>query len=218
MIYKKYLIPISVIILLTLGIFFNKSNTKNPETFQSFDKPEYIDYKKDILSAGEKLINSSTSAPYIIEENIQEVIGKMDAFYEKQASDISATITNYKFAPGEPLNFVTFFDGVYPIAIFSRSTNHKIDYLVSFGMPINNKYWFDENNIKVHINVFSKIDFPTPTRYIGHPGSIYGAINVDVSDIASTGKYKDEEDFYYSDEVWERVKPFINSSVPKPQK
>ena len=70
-----------------------------------------------------------------------------------------ATRPNHHFQPGEKLNIVTHSHGGNVVAEATQNgIAHKIDTLVTLGVPIRPDYNFSESQVGQHLNVYSNND------------------------------------------------------------
>jgi len=79
------------------------------------------------------------------------------------AKQLEGLIAGHEFAPGEKLNIVTHSHGGNVAAEATQEgLSHKVDTLVTLGVPVRSDYTFNESVIGQHLNVFSNNDSVQP--------------------------------------------------------
>jgi RHS repeat-associated protein len=79
------------------------------------------------------------------------------------AKQLEGLIAGHQFAPGEKLNIVTHSHGGNVAAEATQEgLSHKVDTLVTLGVPVRSDYTFNESVIGQHLNVFSNNDNVQP--------------------------------------------------------
>jgi hypothetical protein len=151
------------------------------------------------------------------------VLNNNDMGNSKEARAAAATqlekmIADHEFAPGEKLNIVSHSHGGNVVAEATQEgLSHKIDHLVTLGVPVRADYSFDESAIGQHLNVFSYHDnvqraggmmITIPTLYGNVPAEIPADRQIHqggVKNLDATSTASGHSDLWQSPGTWDKI-------------
>jgi len=134
------------------------------------------------------------------------------------AKQLESLVNGYNFASGEKLNIVTHSHGGNVAAEATQEgLDHKVDHLVTLGLPVRGDYSFKESNIGQHLNVFSNHDdvqrlggpmIPIQTPFGTVPGEIPAGRQINqsgVRNLDATSTASGHSDLWQSPGTWDKV-------------
>jgi len=146
-------------------------------------------------------------------------MGNSDQARAAAATKLEDIVANHHFGPGEKLNIVTHSHGGNVVAEATHEgLGHKIDNLVTLGVPVRADYSFNESVIGSHLNVYSNHDRVQPeggqTEVVG--SFLYGAepvlvpagrtINAPgVKNLDATSQANRHSDLWQSPGTWNKI-------------
>jgi hypothetical protein len=130
------------------------------------------------------------------------------------AQQLESIVNGYNFAPGEKLNIVSHSHGGNVVAEATQEgLDHKIDHLVTLGVPVRADYKFNESMIGQHLNVYSNNDavqrkggelhYMGRFSYVDPAGRQINATGVRNLDATSTAS--GHSDLWQSPGTWDQV-------------
>jgi hypothetical protein len=130
------------------------------------------------------------------------------------AKQLEGLIAGHDFAPGEKLNIVSHSHGGNVVAEATQEgLSHKIDTLVTLGVPVRSDYTFNESSIGQHLNVFSNNDSVQPKggelhnmgrfSYVESAGRQVNAPGVQNLDATSTASGHSE--LWEQPQTWDKI-------------
>jgi RHS repeat-associated protein len=132
------------------------------------------------------------------------------------AKQLEGLIAGHDFAPGEKLNIVSHSHGGNVVAEATQEgLSHKIDTLVTLGVPVRSDYQFNESVISQHLNVYSNHDYvqraggmmiSVPTPYGSVPAEIPAGRQVPgVQNLDATSTASSHSNLWQQPQTWDQV-------------
>ncbi len=165
-------------------------------------------YKKVWKLTGEK--------PIIFEWDGKNRHANREAAAKVLAKFINDAVANHHFAPGEKIFIVAHSHGGNIAFQVSQMSDRKIDVLITLGTPIRGDYKPNEDNIGLHLNVFSTEDMiqvngggihgdPWEMGPAGREVNDARVKNLDATAYTSTGSIQSHSDLWQRAGTWNKV-------------